>query len=659
MVGLIMTMAEPIDATTRGSLRLVGRVRLHDRLGSELPLPTRKTRALLALVALSPEGAATRSRLAGLLWGDRSDAQARASLRQSLHELRRALEPADLVDVLTVDRDAVALDLAALEVDVRVDPTLAERLALAALEARLSPWTADLMEDLDDIAPPLDDWLRDERATRRAALVRAVTARLAREAPSDHVLRLAQLVVAVDPSNEPAHRVMMQVHAAQQNVGGALAHYHRLENYFHREFGSEPHEATRGAAFGLAEGPAPTFREERRTEAARPPRLLLAKLSEVSGDEDLRALGDMLLDDLALMLERSQEVELVASESDDTATDVDLVLHASLRSTPATARGYLWLTRPRDRVRLWSERFDVPMEGRPTIDDHAIARMSTAVLSGVVRRMAAARTSTAEAEADAYRLFASARERVDVRPTRERLREALRLLQQAVDADPHNLIARIYLVRLLNTQLFETETGADPGPWRTRAREIATTAYEIDPRSAVANIVMGWCHLRQRDFGEARWFMEQALELNPYHPERQTDAATAFMYLGDHDRADACLAKAKAMAPGQPEQFWADEIEIRVMRGEYRLGLELAHHLQRFDLKRTAWLCVAAGHAGERERAEEARVRLVNLGRELWVGREPFSTEALLAWLLDHLPFAAERDEAVFRQGLRVAGLPC
>jgi DNA-binding SARP family transcriptional activator len=655
-----MTRAEPTGAAVLATLRLVGRVRLHDRHGAELALPSRKVRALLALVSLSPEGAAPRNRLTGVLWGDRGDAQARASLRQALHELRRALEAAELGDALSVDRDTVALDLDALEVDARIDPALAEHLPLAALEARLTPWTADLMEDLDGIAPPLDDWLRDERANRRAALVRAVTARLAREAPSNHVLRLAQQVVAVDPSNEPAHRVMMQVHAAQQNVGGALAHYHRLESYFHREFGSDPHESTRGAAFGLAEAAAPGFDDEPRADTPRRPRLLLAKVSEVSGDEDLRALADMLVDDLALMLERSQEVELVTSVTADTAhvSDVDLVLHASLRRTPTAARAYLWLARPEDNVRLWSERFDLASADRPTVDDHAIARMSTAVLSGVVRRMAAARASTAQAEADANRLFASARERVDVTPDRDRLREALRLLERAVEADPHNLVARIYLVRLLNTQLLETEVGADPVPWRNRAREIATTAYEIDPRSAVANVVMGWCHLRQRRFTEARWFIEHALELNPYHPERQTDAATAFMYLGDHDRAEACLVTGKAMAPGHPDQLSADELEIRVMRGEFRVGLGLAQQLQRVDVKRTAWLCVAAGHAGEPERAAAARARLVDLGRELWVGRGAFSTEALLAWLLDHLPFAAKRDETLFVEGLRAAGLP-
>lgn len=655
-----MTRTEPTGAAVLATLRLVGRVRLHDSRGFELSLPSRKVRALLALVALSPQGSASRNRIAGVLWGDRGEAQARASLRQALHELRRALEATELGHALAVDRDTVALDLAALEVDARLDPALAEHLPLTALEARLTPWTTGLMEDLDGVAPPLDDWLREERGNRRAALVRAVTARLAREAPSDQVLRLAQQVVAVDPSNEPAHRVMMQVHASQQNVGAALAHYHRLEDYFHREFGSDPHESTRGAAFGLAEAAVPGLYEEDRAEAPRRPRLLLAQLSEVRGDEDVRALADMLLDDLALMLERSQEVELVTSVAADTAhaCDVDLLLHASLRRTPTAARIYLSLARPEDNVRLWSERFDLAIADRPTIDDHAIARMSTAVLSGVVRRMAAARASTAKAEADANRLFASARERVDVTPHRDRLREALRLLDRAVEADPHNVVARIYLVRLLNTQLLETEVGADPVPWRNRAREIATTAYEIDPRSAVANVVMGWCHLRQRQFTEARWFIEHALELNPYHPERQTDAATAFMYLGDHDRAEACLGTAKAMAPGHPDQLSADEIEIRVMRGEFDIGLRLARQLQRFDVKRTAWLCVAAGHAGERERAEEARARLVELGRELWVGRQPFSTEALLAWLLDHLPFAAERDEALFVDGLRAAGLP-
>jgi DNA-binding SARP family transcriptional activator len=60
-----------------------------------IAISAKKNRALLAVLALSPGMTATRERLAGLLWGDRPDEQARSSLRQSLAALRKELGDAD------------------------------------------------------------------------------------------------------------------------------------------------------------------------------------------------------------------------------------------------------------------------------------------------------------------------------------------------------------------------------------------------------------------------------------------------------------------------------------------------------------------------------------------------------------------------------------
>src|SRR5437868_4563694 len=79
----------------------------------------RKTRALLACLALSPGRSWPREKLMSLLWSDRGDAQARASLRQALAELRRALgEPSPLRsdnETISVDPALVAVDAAEFE----------------------------------------------------------------------------------------------------------------------------------------------------------------------------------------------------------------------------------------------------------------------------------------------------------------------------------------------------------------------------------------------------------------------------------------------------------------------------------------------------------------------------------------------------------------
>jgi DNA-binding SARP family transcriptional activator len=94
--------------------------------GADIALPTRKSRLLLAYLAMAPGRMQPRAKLMGLLWSDRAEPQARASLRQELHALRSALAGIAL-PVLRIEGDAVALDAGAVEVDAVEFECLASR----------------------------------------------------------------------------------------------------------------------------------------------------------------------------------------------------------------------------------------------------------------------------------------------------------------------------------------------------------------------------------------------------------------------------------------------------------------------------------------------------------------------------------------------------
>src|SRR6201989_2576835 len=84
-------------------MRLIGQMEAWT-LTSENVLPAgRKTRALLAVIALSSPRPALRGRLAELLWSRRPEEQARASLRQEIHRLLECLAPTG-TEILSVTR---------------------------------------------------------------------------------------------------------------------------------------------------------------------------------------------------------------------------------------------------------------------------------------------------------------------------------------------------------------------------------------------------------------------------------------------------------------------------------------------------------------------------------------------------------------------------
>src|ERR1700722_7413287 len=110
----------------RAYLRLMGGFGLSTAAGAPGEIPSRRARGLLAYVHLAPDRSASRERLGGLLWSDRAETQAKASLRQCLFELRDGLSTAGL-DILAVGRERIAVPVQTLTSDV---PAL--ELALAA-----------------------------------------------------------------------------------------------------------------------------------------------------------------------------------------------------------------------------------------------------------------------------------------------------------------------------------------------------------------------------------------------------------------------------------------------------------------------------------------------------------------------------------------------
>jgi DNA-binding SARP family transcriptional activator len=98
-------------------LRLVGPFRLTGPDGTRIDISSRKGRALIAMLAMAPDGERTRGWLQDRLWGSRPAAQAQASLRRELANLRLAVNGTAESLLLQADYQRAWIDLARLEVD--------------------------------------------------------------------------------------------------------------------------------------------------------------------------------------------------------------------------------------------------------------------------------------------------------------------------------------------------------------------------------------------------------------------------------------------------------------------------------------------------------------------------------------------------------------
>jgi DNA-binding SARP family transcriptional activator len=216
---------EPVPLVSAGQivvrLRLIGQMEAWT-IASENVLPAgRKTRALLAAIALSGPRPALRGRLAELLWSRRPEEQARASLRQEIHRLLEVLAPAN-TDILQVTRDHLALKPGAVWIDVEEVMR-----ATTAQPASLSLLDGELLEDLVGIDPTFDMWLTAERERLRDRARGVAEALLRDQDQPDTAIPAAQRLLQIDRAHEGAWRALMRAHAERGERGMAIQAYDR------------------------------------------------------------------------------------------------------------------------------------------------------------------------------------------------------------------------------------------------------------------------------------------------------------------------------------------------------------------------------------------------------------------------------------------------
>jgi DNA-binding SARP family transcriptional activator/tetratricopeptide (TPR) repeat protein len=237
------------DAHTMARLTLTLLGGFRARLGSATPLtlPTRKAKALLAYLALSPGSPQPRDKLASLLWGSTLDTTARTSLRQTLYALRKCLRDAG-PRLLAVDGESVSLDADAVTVDVRDFEQRASEGTPSALLEATTLYQGDFLEGLAVQEQPFEDWLLGHRERLREVALKSLAGLLAHQratGSTDSAVQTALRVLELDPLQEPVHRALMQLYVETGRRGSALRQYQLCVATLQRELRTEPEADTK------------------------------------------------------------------------------------------------------------------------------------------------------------------------------------------------------------------------------------------------------------------------------------------------------------------------------------------------------------------------------------------------------------------------------
>lgn len=653
-------------------LRLLGHMRAEDSTGRSVLPRTRKARAVLAVIALASPRPVLRLQLTALLWSQREKEQARASLRQAIHELQDTLAP-PLSRLMIAERHHLALHTDGLWVDV-LDATQADHTRPDALDCFQSP----LLEDLIGLDPAFDQWLATER-TRILTIVRGMGERmLGDQADSDARLRLANQLTSIDPLHEAAWRAIMREHHERGDLTAALAAYERCRTALSIANDTNPSLETEDLAARIRPGPAPAVEptpppedppsaRSNRASIDRPPRggirLGIAPLRPIgsAANEEL-SLG--LAEEVTTALSRFRWISCISGaswaalsgekrqEAMWAALDLDFVLDGTIQQTAERVRITVRLMDMRIAgTVIWAHRFD-----RETIDLLAlqdeigsaiVAQLDPALLIHEGERAAArhlhnptTQELVLQALPPVYRL------------ERQGFREAGRLLEAAVATDPANAEAHAWLAYW---HLFLVGQGwaSDPPTIAVRAGDLAERAVTLDPADARALTLAG--HVRSflgKRAAEGCALHDRAIALNPNLALAWCFSGLTHSYLGRHDEALRRMYQAVRLSPSDPHLFFFDHALImpHLLLAEYESAAEIG----RRAIELNPWFSsaykgylAALGYLDRALETEAALNRLLEL--------EPaFSVESAVA----RSPMTRPEDRARYAEGLRRAGLP-
>ena len=198
-----------------------------------LPLGAQRLVALLALQRNSVHRATAGERL----WPDSTRGRASANLRSALWRCQQVISGTPLINLdgkrMHLAR-SIVIDVDEIKQQVGGNNNDPHALAWESLVATLG---RDLLPDWSD------DWLVLERERwdqLRLHALEDLGQELLRREQYTAALQAGFTAIAIEPTRESAHRLVIQVHLAEGNTATAVKHYQRYRGLLGRELGVSP-----------------------------------------------------------------------------------------------------------------------------------------------------------------------------------------------------------------------------------------------------------------------------------------------------------------------------------------------------------------------------------------------------------------------------------
>jgi TolB-like protein/two-component SAPR family response regulator len=656
-------------------LNVLGRFEAQLPSGEIVSLPTRKTETLLTYLALVP-GPHSRDHLINLLWSDRSEQQARNSLRQALSALKKMFGNFELQPLL-IEHQTVNMASHLVEIDaVKLEELMQQQTPEAAAQAT-ELYRGEFLEGVAVRDSNGEEWLAAERDRFRRLATHALENALVFQLESGELnaaRETGERLVSLDHLNESAWQQLMRVYTARGERNQALMAYKRCLDILEKELGVEPTSGTTalqaeirdetpdmeiritpiglGNSVDVVSAPAVAagLPEPERSEKPSIVVLPFVCIGDVSEDDYF---AECLTDDLIAILSRYRELFVIHADSafayrDDNS---DSSMFARQLGVGYFAKGNV--RRSGDQIRIsaqlidvttgktmWSERMDRDFNDLFALEDEVAAKIATSLVSHIEDKSSALAARKHPSDLTAFDCVIRGRHNAKSFDSDEN-KTGRQLLEQAIQLDPEYARAYAYLAESLCIEA-DTDWCKSRQEAIEKAVSYARKAIALDEFDSVAHEAMGLAYLYQKKFDLSGIHLERAIDCNPNSYSAYCVKSWLLALTGRASEVTVCGSTALHLNPLAPDDCLFGMITAYYIEGQYEDAIELLARIQEVNEYTESWRAACLAQLGRDDEAQLAAASAIKMGGDFiqhngWLELWAFKNPDDLAHLVDGL----------------------
>ncbi len=681
-----------LDAEQEGArpvtIRVLDGFAAESAAGELIPIKNRKACGLLAYLALSPRKSETRERLAGLFWSDKSEEQARASLRQCLKQLRGFLGDRS-GPAFRTERQEISLGPENFAVDLQEVANGLRRGTIGdeLVYGRVVP--DRILYGLESLDQSFAAWLHIVREHWHNELLGLLEAHL-RDLTADEATRqrAAQALTVLDRTHEEAQRHLIRGFAEKGNTSAALKQYKELWDILDEDYDMEPAEETQQLIAEIKTGtfppalklvepvlpsaaPASTEASPSRQGGIEPAHLPVLELGPFRPGGPVQT-EDYLIDGFRRVLIASLvrfrdwivvdgQSAMARSRSSDAkgeglAKGVDYRIDGTYFEHEGQIHLVITLMDVPTRQYIWSERYALTLESWSVAQRRIVMRMSAGLNIQVSAQQVAQHIVDPGISPDAYNLWLQGYQLIWSWNPSVRHKAEL-MFRQVIESCPdfapaYSGLASIFSSRhMISPGLFPSQ------PLLEDAARLAQTAVALDPLDVRSQVALAWSNAMVGRYEQAALHHRLAYDLNPNNPTTLFSCANGLAMCGDLERGMRLSNEAIELTPMINAGQWAYLASTRFICADYEGSVQAADMAEDVIPMAPGWRVAALGQLEWTDRARAAGAHFLDFMRKHWVGEEPYDPGLAVNWFLQHCPLKNPEPRDRAREGLRRAGL--